>query len=110
MIFSTHPLHPEVTAALQSLGPFRVASTPTPQAITAECAGAEIIVVRASIPAEVVQRQAGLRALIRHGAGLDMIPVADAPAFGVLVATVPGANALSVAEHVLWTAMALLRR
>jgi len=110
MIFSTHPLHPEVTAALQLLGPFRVASTPTPQAITAECKGAEIIVVRAPIPAEVVQREVGLRALIRHGAGLDMIPVMDATAAGVLVANVPGANALTVAEHVLWTAMALLRR
>ena len=110
MIFSTHPLHPEVTQALQALGPFRVASAPVPQAIADESAGAEIIVVRASIPPGIIGREAGLRALIRHGAGLDMIPVDQATAAGVLVANVPGANALTVAEHVIWTAAALLRR
>ena len=110
MIFSTHPLHPEVTAALQALGPFRVASAPTAAAITAESIGAEVIVVRAPIPPDVVRREAGLKALLRHGAGLDMIPVEVATEAGVLVANVPGANALTVAEHVIWSAMALLRR
>ncbi len=110
MIFSTHMLHPDVTAALSALGDYRVASAPTPHAIVAESAGAEIIVVRAPIPAEIVARETGLKALIRHGAGLDMIPVAEATEAGVLVANVPGANALTVAEHVIWTAMALLRR
>lgn len=110
MIFSTHPLHPDVTAALQALGPFRVASAPTAAAITAESIGAEVIVVRAPIPPDVVRREAGLKALLRHGAGLDMIPVEVATEAGVLVANVPGANALTVAEHVIWSAMALLRR
>lgn len=110
LIFSTHPLHPEVTAALQAIGPYRVASAPTPAAITAESAVAEIIIVRAPIPVEVVRREAGLKALLRHGAGLDMIPVEVATEAGVLVTNVPGANALTVAEHVIWSAMALLRR
>ena len=110
MIFSTHPLHPEVTAELQALGDYRIASAPTAQAITAECVGAELIVVRAPIPVGIATREAGLRALVRHGAGLDMINVDEATEAGVLVANVPGANALTVAEHVIWTAMALLRR
>lgn len=110
MIFSTHPLHREVTAALQGMGAYRVASAPTAPAITAESAGAEIIVVRAPIPAGIASREVGLRAMIRHGAGLDMIDIDAATAAGVLVANVPGANALTVAEHVIWTAMALLRR
>jgi D-3-phosphoglycerate dehydrogenase len=110
VIFSTHPLHPEVTAALQALGDYRIATAPTAQAITAESAGAEIIVVRAPIPFGVASREPRLRALVRHGAGLDMINVDEATAAGVLVANVPGANALTVAEHVIWTAMALLRR
>ena len=110
MIFSTHPLHPEVTAALQAVAPFRIASAPTPQAIATESTDAAIIVVRAPIPVAVIARAAGLRALIRHGAELDMIPVPEATAAGVLVANVPGANALTVAEHVIWTALALLRR
>lgn len=110
MIFSTHPLHPEVTADLQALGDYRIASAPTAQAIAQECSGAEIIVVRAPIPLGIATREAGLRALIRHGAGLDMIQVDEATAAGVLVANVPGANAVTVAEHAIWTAMALLRR
>ena len=110
MIFSTHPLHPEITTALQALGTYVVSSAPTPQAILAESSGAEIVVVRAPIPSGLAAREAGLRAMIRHGAGLDMIPVEEATAAGVLVANVPGANALTVAEHVIWTAMALLRR
>jgi D-3-phosphoglycerate dehydrogenase / 2-oxoglutarate reductase len=110
MIFSTHPLHPEVTRALQALGNYRVASAPTASAILVESAGAEIVVVRAPIPSGLAAREPGLRAMIRHGAGLDMIPVDEATAAGVLVANVPGANAQTVAEHVIWTAMALLRR
>jgi D-3-phosphoglycerate dehydrogenase len=39
-----------------------------------------------------------------------MIPVEAATRAGVLVANVPGANARTVAEHVLWTSMALLRK
>ncbi len=66
--------------------------------------------VRAPIPPEVVRREPRLRALVRHGAGLDMIPVEVATAAGVLVANVPGANAVTVAEHVIWSALALLRR
>ena len=109
-IFSTHPLHPEVTEALSGIGDYRVASAPTPEAIVAESTGAEIIVVRAPIPVDVIEREPGLRALVRHGAGLDMIPVETATQAGVLVANVPGVNALTVAEHVIWTALALLKR
>ncbi|MCX2720871.1 NAD(P)-dependent oxidoreductase [Roseibium salinum] len=110
MIFSTHPLHPEVTDALSAIGDYRVASAPSAKAISSESEGAELIVVRAPIPPEVIEREKGLRALVRHGAGLDMIPVETATRAGVLVANVPGANAITVAEHVIWSALALLRR
>jgi D-3-phosphoglycerate dehydrogenase / 2-oxoglutarate reductase len=110
VIFSTHPLHPEVTQALEALGEYRVASAPTPAAIDAESAGAEVIVVRAPVTPEIVTRETGLRACVRHGAGLDMIPVEACTKAGVLVANVPGANAVTVAEHAIWSALALLRR
>ncbi|MEO4040004.1 NAD(P)-dependent oxidoreductase [Hoeflea sp. CAU 1731] len=109
-IFSTHPLHPQVTESLLTLGEYTVASTPTPEAILTESSGAELIVVRAPIPPELIEREKWLRALVRHGAGLDMIPVDIATRAGVLVANVPGANAVTVAEHAIWSALALLRR
>ncbi len=109
-IFSTHPLDPDVTRSLQGLGDFHVARTPTPDAIMQDSTGAEIIVVRAPIDPLIIRREPKLRALVRHGAGLDMIPVEVATEMGALVANVPGANAITVAEHVIWSALSLLRR
>lgn len=110
LIFSTHNLHPDITCDLQEIGELRIASEPTPNAIYAESADAEIIIVRAPIDPEILCREAGLRALVRHGAGLDMIPVDSATKAGVLVANVPGANSVTVAEHVIFSSLALLRQ
>tara|TARA_R110002094_G_scaffold219049_1_gene190855 strand:- start:597 stop:1577 length:981 start_codon:yes stop_codon:yes gene_type:complete len=110
VIFSTHELHPDVTRDLQALGEYRVCSAPTPAAILEQSAGAGIIVVRAPIAPQIVEREAGLMACVRHGAGLDMIPVDTATKAGVLVANVPGANATTVAEHAIWSMLALLRK
>ena len=109
-VFSTHPLHPDAEAALQAAAEFRVASSPTAAAILEEGLGADILVVRAPIPPLYFAQATGLRAAVRHGAGLDMIPMAAATAAGVLVANVPGANAVTVAEHAIFAAIALLRR
>lgn len=109
-IFSTHPLHPEVTARLKIAADFRVASAPTPAAILAEGLQAVVLIVRANIPPDYFARAVGLRAAVRHGAGLDMIPMQAATDAGVLVANVPGANANTVAEHTIFAAIGLLRR
>jgi len=66
--------------------------------------------VRAPIPPDYFARAKKLRLAVRHGAGLDMIPLDAATQAGVLVANVPGANAATVAEHVIFAAIALLRR
>ena len=109
MIFSTHPLHPEITARLAAAGNYRVASAPTAEAVLAEGIAAEILIVRCPIPPAYFAAP-GLRAAIRHGAGLDMIPMQAATSAGVLVANVPGANAATVAEHAIFAAIALRRR
>ncbi len=109
-IFSTHPLHPAVTAQLRAAADYRVASQPTAAAILAEGLDATVLIVRAPIPPEYFGKAKGLRAAIRHGAGLDMIPMQAATKAGVLVANVPGANAMSVAEHVIFAAIGLLRQ
>ena len=109
LIFSTHPLHPAVTEQLAAAAEYRVASSPTAAAILAEGTGAEVLIVRAPVPSEYFRKAGQLRAALRHGAGLDMIPVEAATAAGVLVANVPGANAATVAEHVIFAAIGLLR-
>jgi D-3-phosphoglycerate dehydrogenase len=109
-IFSTHALHPDAEAMLTRAGTLTIASAPTPAAILAEGLDAEVLIVRAAIPPAFFTAAKNLRAAIRHGAGLDMIPYDAATAAGVLIANVPGANAQTVAEHVIMTSLMLLRR
>lgn len=95
---------------LEGAGRLTIATGLEPERLLAEGLDASAIIVRANIPPELFARASLLRAAVRHGAGLDMIPVAAATVAGVLVANVPAVNARSVAEHVFMAAMALLRR
>lgn len=95
---------------LAAHGELVVASAIDPVTIADEAREADIVIVRANLPPILFERATRLRAAVRHGAGLDMIPVDAATRAGVLVANVPGANARTVAEHVMWTSMALLRK
>jgi D-3-phosphoglycerate dehydrogenase / 2-oxoglutarate reductase len=95
---------------LSSAGELRIASALDAGTLTAEGRAADIVIVRAPLPPALFDDAPRLRAAIRHGAGLDMIPIEAATKAGVLVANVPGVNARSVAEHVFFAIMALLRR
>ncbi|QPC90798.1 hydroxyacid dehydrogenase [Mesorhizobium sp. INR15] len=109
-ILSTHPLHPRASAMLAGAGDLVVASAIDAGTLAAEAKNADIVIVRAHLPPQLFDGATRLRAAIRHGAGLDMIPMEAATAAGVLVANVPAVNARSVAEHVMFTALALLRQ
>ena len=110
LVYSTHALHPKAQEMLSRAGRFRAASALDAATLAEEGAEADIVIVRANIPPELFARQKRLRAAIRHGAGLDMIPLEAATAAGVLVANVPGANALTVGEYVIFASLALTRR
>ncbi|MBA3447439.1 MAG: dehydrogenase [Pseudaminobacter sp.] len=109
-IFSTHELHPRAAKMLDGAGNVVVASALDAHTLSEGARDADIIIVRAPLPAPLFADAPKLRAAIRHGAGLDMIPVEAATKAGVLVANVPGVNARSVAEHVFLVTLALLRR
>ena len=110
VVFSTHALHPAAVAALGNTCRLKVASALDAATLIAESRDATAIVVRANLPEAIFEGAPLLRAAVRHGAGLDMIPMEAATAAGVLVANVPAVNARSVAEHVFFVTMALLRR
>jgi D-3-phosphoglycerate dehydrogenase len=110
VIFSTHALHPAAVDALKDAGSLKVATALDPATLIAESRDAAAIIVRAILPEAIFTGAPLLRAAVRHGAGLDMIPMEAATAAGVLVANVPAVNARSVAEHVFFVSMALLRR
>jgi D-3-phosphoglycerate dehydrogenase len=110
IVYSTHPLHPNAARLLDGKARLVVASDLSAQTLAREAEMADIVIVRANLPEALFAGAGKLRAAIRHGAGLDMIPVDAATAAGVLVANVPGVNARSVAEHVIFVALALARR
>lgn len=110
VVFSTHTLHPRAENLIAAVADLRIASAADTDTLLREGRDADIVIVRAPLPEALFHDPPRLRAAIRHGAGLDMIPVEVATRAGVLVANVPGANARGVAEHVFFTVIAILRR
>ena len=110
VVFSTHQLHPRAREKLSGAGRLVIASALDPATLANEGRMADVVIVRAPLPPALFDDAPQLRAAIRHGAGIDMIPIEAASRAGVLVANVPGANARTVAEHAFFAAIALLRR
>lgn len=110
LVLSTHPLHPQAAELISAAATLRVAPSLLPEHLVEAAREADIIIVRAPIPSALFGHAARLRAAIRHGAGVDMIPLEAATNAGVLVVTLPGLNAQSVAEYVIFSALALARR
>jgi D-3-phosphoglycerate dehydrogenase len=110
IVYSTHPLHPNAARLLDGQARLVVASDLSAATLAREVESADVVIVRANLPEALFAGPRKLKAAIRHGAGLDMIPIEVATAAGVLVANVPGVNARSVAEHVIFVALALARR
>ncbi len=94
---------------VQTGATLRIAPDAEPQTLIDQARDVDVIIVRDPLPIGVFASAPRLRAVIRHGTGLDMIPVDAANAAGVLVANVPGVNARSVAEHVFLLTLALAR-
>ncbi len=67
------------------------------------------LIVRNKLPPDIFDNAARLRAVVRHGVGLDFIPVAAATALRIAVANLPGSNTTAVVEYCL-AAMLHLRR
>jgi len=71
---------------------------------------ADAVIVRRKLPDDVLDHAPRLLGAVRHGVGVDLIPVERCTAAGVLVANVPGANAGAVAEFVLAQMLAITRQ
>jgi (S)-sulfolactate dehydrogenase len=82
-----------------------------PPRLRAEAANADVLIVRnrTQVRGELLAAAAKCRIVGRLGVGLDNIDVAACEARGIRVIPATGANALSVAEYVIATAMLLLR-
>jgi D-3-phosphoglycerate dehydrogenase / 2-oxoglutarate reductase len=109
IVLLTNAMHPDGEAIL----------APHVQMIVPPDAGAETlrqwakhadgIIVRAKLPDDIVDHAPRLKGIVRHGVGLDFIPVAAATARGIAVANLPGSNTNAVAEYVMSALMHLRR-
>ncbi|MGZ4722683.1 MAG: phosphoglycerate dehydrogenase [Ilumatobacteraceae bacterium] len=107
--------HPQLGGALNAAGcimriaPKRGARSPDELlALCADAAGA--IVSTDPFTAGVLRASPDLQVIARVGVGVDSIDVNAATELGVAIATTPGANETTVADHAVSMMLALLRR
>ena len=110
LVALTGLMHEQAMATLKTFAAIRVADSPSPSDIVQAAAHASALIVRHRLPDDILARAPGLRVIVRHGTGLDFIPMREAFAAGVRVANVPEANVQSVAEHVIGILFMLSRR
>ncbi|WP_171054168.1 NAD(P)-dependent oxidoreductase [Arenibacterium halophilum] len=109
VILLTDPIDPTEARRLEAVAQVRLLGAEGVGPLAEEMSMADIVIVRRKIPAEDVVGANRLRALIRHGVGLDFIPVETASANGIAVTNTPGTNEQSVAEQVFGMVLGLRR-
>jgi D-3-phosphoglycerate dehydrogenase / 2-oxoglutarate reductase len=110
LVLATNPIDPAGAAILRAHARLIVAPDTAPATLNGMAREADGIIVRTPLPPDIVDHAPGLRGIVRHGAGLDMVPVAAATARRIPVANVPGANAQAVAEYCFAATFELMRR
>ena len=108
-ILLTSAIHPHWHEVLARQTEVVVAPDSAPDTLARLVQDADGLIVRNQLPPDVFAHAPRLRAVVRHGVGLDMIPVEAATARGIPVANLPGANTSAVVEYAL-AAMLHLRR
>lgn len=108
-VLLTGPMAPEGERLIAEVAEVVLAPDAQPDTLRRLVADADVLVVRSALPADLLDHAPRLRGIVRHGVGVDMIPMAAANARRIPVANVPGSNRHAVAEHAIG-AIALLRR
>ncbi|WP_148252839.1 NAD(P)-dependent oxidoreductase [Aidingimonas lacisalsi] len=109
VVLLTNPIHAEAQALLESHASLITAPDTHPDTLRKLAENADGIVVRAQLPDDIVDHAPRLKGIVRHGVGLDFIPVDAATRRGIPVANLPGVNAQAVTEFC-FTTMLQLRR
>jgi D-3-phosphoglycerate dehydrogenase len=108
-ILLTSPIHDDGMAILEPAADVVVAPDTAEGTYRNLAADVDGIIVRNKLPDDILEHGPKIKGIVRHGVGLDFIPVAAATARGVAVANLPGCNSQTVAEYCV-AAMLHLRR
>lgn len=107
IVFLTNPIHPAIHAELETVAHVTVSPSTSDQDLIAGAESASVIIVRHPLPPVLFERATQLVGVVRHGAGVDMIPIDVASQHHIAVANAPGANARTVAEFAVGQMLAL---
>lgn len=108
-VLLTGPMDPDGERLIAEVAEVVLAPDARPDTLRRLIADADVLVVRSALPADLLEHAPRLRGIVRHGVGVDMIPMAAANARRLPVANVPGSNRHAVAEHAIG-AVSLVRR
>lgn len=108
-VLLTNAIHPDLMVELETQCDVILAPDTRADTLKKLIGDMEGLVVRSQLPPDLFDHAPRLRAVVRHGVGLDMIPVAAATARQIPVANLPGTNTTAVVEYCV-AAMMHLRR
>jgi D-3-phosphoglycerate dehydrogenase len=107
IVLLTGSVERDALERIQAHADIRMTTATTLDDFVAAARDVDIIVVRAPLPPGLFAHTPRLLATVRHGVGVDLIPVEEASAHGIAVTNVPGSNARGVAEYVVGQVLAL---
>ena len=106
----TNAIHPELMPELSASCDVVLAPDARPDTLRQLITDIDGLIVRSQLPPDLFDHAPRLKAIVRHGVGLDMIPVPAATAHGIPVANLPGSNTTAVVEYCVAAMLHLRRR
>ena len=109
-VLLTNPIYPDCHQALIKECEVVVAPDIKPETLKGLISDCDGLIVRCQLPQDIFDNAQQLKAVVRHGVGLDFIPVDAATKKGIPVANLPGSNTNAVVEYCLSTIFYFRRR
>lgn len=100
-ILLTNPIYPVFHQALSEDCDVVVAPDTKPETLKGLISDCDGLIVRCQLPQNIFDGAHQLKVVVRHGVGLDFIPVDAATKKGIPVANLPGSNTNAVVEYCL---------
>lgn len=109
-VLLTNPIHPDYHALLERECDVVVAPDIKPETLKRLISDCDGLIVRCQLPQDIFDHTKQLKTVVRHGVGLDFIPVEAATKKGIVVANLPGSNTNAVVEYCLAAVFYFRRR
>ena len=109
-VLLTNPIHPEFNQVLMEECDVVVAPDIKPETLKGLITDCDGLIVRCQLPQDIFDGAKQLKAVVRHGVGLDFIPVYAATKKRIPVANLPGSNTNAVVEYCLGAIFYFRRR